>query len=205
MTDAKDDALQFGSVFVVNPQGHKVNQDPDSRDAVGNQEATRDPIFLVQKREVLGIDTINGLTEHQFFHDDDGDLWVDADLFDAKDRVEAKANDNWRRSDIDFRCDAIRVDNETMVDRGWAIFSWRTESVWFRRPEAEAYAVGQRHNLGELGQGCRVYCVCAEGRLADLLKIVHNKEIEAYLHSNSFRTDYAAHRKAMETMIGAKS
>ncbi len=201
MPDPKEDLLQIGSVFRTTGQGHKVNADPDSRDAVGNEEATRDPIFLLQHRRIVGMDTINGIPESDFYHDGDC-LWVDADQFTKEEVAKAKADDEFRERDEDFDNDAIRVDDGTLIERGWAIISWEVESVWFRRDEAEDYARGQRHNLGELGKSCRVYCVCAEGRLASILKVVHNKEIEEYLHSQSFRMDYAAHRKAMETMIG---
>lgn len=192
-------SLNAESNFVM-INGHQVNADPDSRDAVGNEEATRDPIFLLQKREVQ-LDVINGLSEDEFHHDGDT-LIADADRFSEEEIKEAKATDNWYPKNIDHDFDAIGVDDQTLVDKGWGLVSWRTESVWFRRPEAEAWARSQKHNLGEYGKSCRVYCVCAEGRLANILKVVHCKEIEEFLHSQSFRDGYSAYRKMMDTMIG---
>lgn len=202
MTEEAEDPLQHGITLLTDRHGHKVNADPDSRDAVCNEEATRDVIFLLQKREVH-LDAINGLNHGQWFSDGE-QVWVDAEQFSNKDVAEAIATDNWRARDEDFDCDAVGVDDQTLIDNSWAFVTWRTESVWFRRPEAEAWAKSQRHNLGEFGKGCRVFGVCAEGRLANILKVVHSKEIEAYIHSNSFRMDYLAHRKSMDTMIGAK-
>lgn len=198
----EDDPIQTGSAVVKNAQGRQVDTDPDSRDSVGNNEATRDPIFLIQKREVH-LDTINGLDLSQFHHDGDI-LWVDAELFSAEELTRSIADENWRARDEDFDCDGIGVNDQTLVDKGWAIVTWRTESVWFRRPEAEAWALSQKHNLGTLGNGCRVYCVCAEGRLARLLAAVPNKDVEEYLHSFSFRSDYKAYREANEKLYGKR-
>ncbi len=203
MTDKAEDPLKHGVVLLTDRRGYKVEADPDSRDAVCNEEATRDVIFLLQKREVH-LDAVNGLNPDQWYSDGE-QLWVDASEFSNKEVAEAIASDNWRARDSDFDCDSIHVNDQTLVDNSWAFVTWRTESVWFRRPEAEAYAKAQAHNLGELGKGCRVFGVCAEGRLAAITQVVQNKHIEAYLHSNEFRMDYVAHRKAMEVKFGGPS
>ncbi len=44
---------------------------------------------------------------------------------------------------------------------------WTTESVWFTREEAEAWAKSHAYRFRH---GTRVYCLCAEGELAALLK-----------------------------------
>lgn len=195
------DELQIGSVFIKTAQGHTVNADPDSRDAVGNAEATRDPIFLLQKRM---FSAVNGeeLNDSQYYHDGDS-LWISATCFDNNEIKKAKKEERWLASkDSNIHLDCITITEDEIYERGWAIYHWQTESVWFRREEAEAWAKSQKYNLGKLGKDCRVYCVCAEGRLASILKVVHNKEIEKYLRSQSFRMDYAGYRKMMETKIG---
>lgn len=44
---------------------------------------------------------------------------------------------------------------------------WDTESVWFTREEAEAFAKAHAYRWPN---GWRVYCTCAEGELASLLR-----------------------------------
>lgn len=187
------DPLNIGSNIVTNEHGDRVNADPDSRDAVCYNEATRDVIFLLQKREIH-LDTINGVDVSDIHHDGD-DLWINADNFDAEEIENAQDSGDFEGANDDHNFDAIRVSDQDLDDHGWALVTWRTESVWLRRPGAEAHAVSQRHNLGELGKDCRVYCVCAEGRLAEILKVVHCKEVEAYIHSEKFKTDYVAYQK----------
>ena len=182
---------------------HKVDPDPDSRDSVGYNEATRDPIFLLQKREVR-MDLINGLSPDDWYSDGE-DLYISADHFDDFEKAEAPVSEDWRDADGDFEQDGIRVTDQDLVDMGLADIHWRTEKVFFRRPEAEEYATANRHNLGRLHHGCRVYCVPTEGRLADILKVVCNKEIEEYIHTQEFKRAYASWRNMQNTMIGSKS
>ena len=49
----------------------------------------------------------------------------------------------------------------------WVPDEWTTESVWFTREEAEAWATRHAYRFAE---GWRVYCLCAEGALAKLLR-----------------------------------
>ena len=44
---------------------------------------------------------------------------------------------------------------------------WHVESVWFTRDEAEEWAKSHEYRLKG---GWRVYCLCAEGALAELLR-----------------------------------
>jgi hypothetical protein len=55
------------------------------------------------------------------------------------------------------------------ADNGWplAYGEWRTESVWLDRLEAEAWGKVKAHRWTD---GWRVYGVCAEGDLAELLR-----------------------------------
>ena len=43
---------------------------------------------------------------------------------------------------------------------------WETISVWYDREEAESFAKSTKYRYPD---GWRVYCVCAEGKLAELL------------------------------------
>lgn len=56
---------------------------------------------------------------------------------------------------------------EELEDRGCAAPFWETQSVWLDRDEAEAFAKATNYRYPD---GWRVYCVCAEGNLAELLK-----------------------------------
>lgn len=52
-------------------------------------------------------------------------------------------------------------------DRPCILAHWQTERVWLSREEATAWGEAKHYNYRE---GWRVYCVCAEGELAKLLK-----------------------------------
>ena len=106
----------------------------------GRDECTRDPIFLLQKREILVL----GLPA-DWSHDDD------YSIRDGAGEVVSR---------LDLR---ERFGTEYVVD------IWHTESVWFTRQEAKAWAEAHHYRFSE---GWRVYCVCCEGSLAGLLKAV---------------------------------
>jgi hypothetical protein len=180
-----------------------VAADPDSRDYACNKEATRDVVFLLQIRTVGHFDP-NHLTYENATSADDGEVWVDVDMFDTEEVAKAKAEDRFEEENEDHRFNAIRVDDDFLLEKEWVTSHWRTESVWLRRDEAEAFAKSKAYKFGELGKGCRVYGDCAEGRLASILRLIENKHVEEYLLSNSFRMDYRAHRRAMEKMIGGQ-
>lgn len=61
------------------------------------------------------------------------------------------------------------LDWREMISRECAVEAWHTESVWFTREEAERHLEERRYAYPE---GGRVFCVCAEGELAKLLKAV---------------------------------
>jgi hypothetical protein len=54
-----------------------------------------------------------------------------------------------------------------LVKEGLLALEWTTESVWLDREEAEASRKAHEYRWR---YGSRVYCVCAGGRLAELLK-----------------------------------
>jgi hypothetical protein len=188
------DALMAGTVWTLNKRGQKVAADPDSRDRTLYEEATRDVIFLFQVRQFV---TINDeyLDATEWFHDGET-LWIDVDKFSDKEVAEQKAKDNWREEDEDFAHDAISVDDDRLQEEEWAIFKWVTESVWLLRSEAEAFAKAKAYKYGDLGKGCRVYGDLSKGRLADVLSVVQNKDVEEFLQSAAFKDAYTAWRQS---------
>lgn len=61
--------------------------------------------------------------------------------------------------------DALTVDE--LKDLEAVVTWWETESVWLSREEAEDYGRRRAYNYRD---GWRVFCVCAEGRLGELLQ-----------------------------------
>ena len=109
------------------------------RGDVGNEEATRDPIFLFQRKRI----TWSQLALPEGFEFDD-----DFNITDASDEYVAE-------------------DDPRLFKNGNIGFYWDTESVFFTREEGEAWGRSKSYNYKF---GWRVYCVCAEGSLAALLR-----------------------------------
>lgn len=77
---------------------------------------------------------------------------------------------------LDDEGDLVHVDDpegtpapsvDDLLSMECAFAWWETESVWLTREEAEAYGKARHYNYTS---GWRVYCVCAEGRLGELLR-----------------------------------
>lgn len=121
------------------------------RDATAYRECTRDPIFLFQRRRWI----VTGCPEGWSF-DDEGDCipegWKPTDEKDTPPVLSMQEMAQHRYGEWDAPC---------------AIETWETESVWLSREEAEDYGKARHYNYTS---GWRVYCVCAEGRLGDLLR-----------------------------------
>lgn len=114
------------------------------RGDVGKEEATRDPIFLFQAKRHHWPDVE---LPDNWQRDEEGDI-VDTNLKDE--------HDLWARVSI-----------KDLEERGVAIPYWATELVFFTREEGEAYGYAKSYNYSA---GWRVYCVCAQGELARLLR-----------------------------------
>ena len=58
-----------------------------------------------------------------------------------------------------------------LLERGMARRYWTTfgGGVWFTREEAEAEAERRSYHYGEKGKDWRVFCVCAFGRLREIM------------------------------------
>jgi hypothetical protein len=191
------DPLLAATIWTVNKHGQKVAADPDSQDYASYHEATRDVIFLFQVLDVTGFNPEYLVPNQNAVGDGDGDVWIDTDMFNDDEIKKAKKDGKYKEENNEHRFNAILVDEDIIVEKGWATTTWRTESIWFKRAEAEAYAKAKAYKFGELGKGCRVFGECAEGRLAKLLSMVKNKDVEAFIHSDDFKTAYTGWRKKL--------
>jgi len=119
-------------------------------------ESTRDVIFLFQRRKW----NLHGLPDG--YHTYDGGVYAggedpEGDDYDHPERnvlisLETIYGEGWEFGDWDHPC----VTSE-----------WITESVWLSREEATAYGNAKSYNFTD---GWRVYGVCANGELAELIK-----------------------------------
>jgi hypothetical protein len=65
--------------------------------------------------------------------------------------------------------DGDTLDHEDAVEAECAAFYWETDAVFATREEARKHGERRPYAWGHEGIGWRVYCVCAEGALAQLL------------------------------------
>lgn len=106
----------------------------------GHDECTRDPIFLFQKRIVNIVQIPDG-------YEYDGSMfWKTRPNLEGPDILEL-----WNLEEME----------------GMTTEEWYTELVFLTRTEGEAYGHAKHYNYPN---GWRVYCVCAEGKLAEILK-----------------------------------
>lgn len=135
------------------------------RKAIAEKEATRDPIFLLQIKRLA-------IPEASFEHD----LYVESDYFDEggvfltpdshTDYLEADFSEE---PSEEFWRNCKTLDKDGLVEQGLAVYYWDADSVWMTREEAEREAEGRSYHYGVKGKDWRVYCMCAEGELAQLL------------------------------------
>lgn len=107
------------------------------RGDVGGPEATRDPIFLIQKRQIRWSSCPDGFT------------------FDKE--------SGWPYQDS---C-GLKLPTDMAERYEKSVIWWDTESVWFTREEAQAWVDSHLYRWPD---GMRVFCICAEGELARLLR-----------------------------------
>jgi len=103
-------------------------------------EATRDPVYVLQIKRFIVFKDPDGYSY-------DGEGFV--------------------RDDADPEADDPYLTDKELVSKECAFEYWESESVWFTRDEAEGWA--ERHAY-RFPSGWQVYCMCAEGRLSELLK-----------------------------------
>ena len=114
----------------------------EARDADAHRECTRDPIFLFQRGRWIETGEPAG-----YVHDGEG--WRE------------EGEDGEPEEDADY------LTNEQLRAMRCAKQVWETESVYLTREEGEAYGRARAYNYRD---GWRVFCVCAEGALAALLR-----------------------------------
>jgi len=144
------------------PLSARVTSTPH-RDRCG-REATRDAIFLLQRRKINLLSTeIDGLG------DNDCETMVVTDRNELPDWVEPFVIDGEGDPYVCINAEFVSacVDQSNHDDLPLAVDWWETESVWLDRDEAERWAEAKSHRFPH---GWRVYAVCAEGELARLLK-----------------------------------
>lgn len=117
------------------------------RDKAAFDECTRDPIFLLQVRRW----TITGEPIGYEYVDEIGYLPEGTE----------------RNEDGEYEVEPLTM--KQLEEMGCASAHWETDSfaVWLSREEAEAFAKSHEYNYPD---GWQVYCTCANGQLAELLK-----------------------------------
>jgi hypothetical protein len=99
-------------------------------------DGTRSPLYVVQSRELRP--SWDGLCTDGLSYDSDREHWVYQDP----------------------GGDRIVLDDQAMVDHGYAEWGWRSERIFFTRKEADQYC-RSRHYNGPF----RSYGMCSEGEL----------------------------------------
>jgi hypothetical protein len=184
--------------------GSAVDADKTSRDWQGHTESTRDPIFMVQKRKIVGLDFVNALNTEDYYHDGDT-LWFTAERFDKEEILEAAKDDRvlLKKDDDDLPFDmGISISEADQIERDWALVVWDVVTVMRTRQEAEAYAVSQAHNIGKLGESCRVYCLPCAGELATILKHVDRRSVAEFVETDEFKRSLALWEDAQRLAAG---
>jgi hypothetical protein len=110
-----------------------------TRVQIAKRECTTDPIFLMQTRQILGV--------NEEYH---GEIEYDSDA-------------------ESYRYKGRKVSESYLIKNDMLITAWRVEGVYLTREEAEAEGKRRSYYYGKKGQDWRVYCVCARGELAKLL------------------------------------
>ncbi len=129
------------------------------RGDVCGPEATRDAIFLFQRRRLLWRSE-DSLPDG-YHYGDDGYLWRDDDFFEERPWAKEKESEYPE----EWSCRSFLEADQNSDDS--VVISWETESVWFTRQEGEEYGKNRAYNYPD---GWRVYCVNANGDLAKILK-----------------------------------
>ena len=117
------------------------------RSTMEREECTRDPIFIFE------------VARYHYFHDKiaDTDLVFNEDCFEDPETKDV-------------------ITDDELVSRELAARYWAAETVFYTREEGETYGMRRKYKFGEPGKGWRVWCVCAEGQLGQILN-THEKII----------------------------
>ena len=122
-----------------------------TRDQSALVEATRDPIFLLLVETAQLLDYDEDDRPDSMERDDDGVL-------------------RWKAGGEEIGARVAFDDIVELRDKDFPItVETRVESVWLTRQEGEAWIESHRYRFGP-DQRARIYCVCAEGELAQALR-----------------------------------
>lgn len=122
----------------------------EPREKASREECTRDPIFLLQVRRFHYPKCINDVVENYgYTFQDEGFVACYSDTGEV------------------IHTEPDYVKDEELVEKGLIVDYWDTERVFFTRQEAEEWATARSYNYPN---GWRVYCVCAEGVLIQVLE-----------------------------------
>lgn len=182
-------------VYTDDRKEYTVDRDHTSYDFAGHEEATRSPIFLLQKCQIGGINSEN-LQPSDTYHDGER-LIVSAEMFEKDEIIEAAKEGELIKNDDDdmpFPL-GLAVSDKQMVENDWVFTHWETVGVFRTRKEAEDWGHGQRHNLGSKGRDWRVYCIPCEGQLADIIKRIDRDELVTFIQTDAFKAALKAWRE----------
>lgn len=135
-----------------------------------HQECTRDAIFLFQRKVINIVEVPYGWEwgdESFNMVEEDADLATDKEVSQYLDHYKTLLNE--AKDYVERPYISYKEMYDRMVEQGLegTLDCWETESVWLTREEATIYAHAKHYNYPH---GWRVYCVCAEGELAKLIK-----------------------------------
>lgn len=122
-------------------------------------EATRDAIFLLQSRFLNLIEEPYG-----WELDEEGQLVMMEEDADCANEREVTL---FLLAGQHDEKPTLSIQELYERSRDYCVVEWRTESVWLSREEATEWATGHTYRFAE---GWRVYAVCAEGELAQLIR-----------------------------------
>lgn len=128
------------------------------RDESAKHEATRDPIFLVLVETArLSAGDLPDLWEL------DDDLGLVVRPFEGCCSCHIAPPCGWcEGSSVPTFDEICEVDGHYVTTR--------VDSVWLTRREAEEYVAARRYRWSDSDTRVRVYCICAEGELAEALR-----------------------------------
>lgn len=144
-------------ILASKPRPERKQPQPGESRAADWNECTRDPLFLLQVRQYLWVDTYNF-----------GDHRLQGEDFDYDDE-DCERGYYWKKS------------GESLTDKeaeelGLCSHYWETIGVFFTREEGEAWSKARHYRWGE--GNFRIYCHVAEGELANILgQLDHNTKL----------------------------
>lgn len=123
------------------------------------REATRDVVFLLQSRNLQWLEIPDG-----YEGDDESEMQYVLPS-DTPYYLREEKQDDWLSADDVFKKRLTFC--TSLGDVPCVIEEWKIEGVWLSREEAEEFAKSHAYRFRH---GWRVYGVCSDGELAELIK-----------------------------------